>query len=127
MECYFYKKWWIKRTLLYIHDTMLILVSSDALKLPYIYLKFHHKYKRYNNIIAFWFILWKYMCTCINLCTVVLIQLRLSTELHKTRAVGHWLCDSRGPNLTDHSSEQVSLSGSAGRPEGRIVSYLPFF
>lgn len=63
--------------------------------------------------------------TRINLITVVLIQLCLSAELHETRTVGHWLCHSRGPNLTDHSSEQVPLSGSAGRPEGRIVSYLP--
>lgn len=38
MECYFYKKWWIKRILLYKYDIMLIFVSFDVLKLLYIYL-----------------------------------------------------------------------------------------
>jgi len=51
-----------------------------------------------------------------NIQRIVLIclslQLRFQTELHSSRPVGHRLCDGGRADTSDHSSEQISRSGT---------------
>lgn len=43
-------------------------------------------------------------------------QLRLSPIVYATGSVGDWLCDGRGGDIADHSTEQVAVSGAVGWP-----------
>ena len=56
-----------------------------------------------------------YLCFCV-------FQLCVSVELHETGPVGDRLRDGRQTDPTDHSTEQISMSGLARWAEGKIVS-----
>ena len=54
----------------------------------------------------------------------IFFQLCLSTELYPIRSMGHRLRHNRRQYLTNHSTKQVTLSGTPGRVQRRIVSRI---
>ena len=54
----------------------------------------------------------------------VCLQLYLQIELHKTWPVGYWICNTRAHNSSNHSSEQVTVSGADRWSKGGLVSIL---